>query len=153
MSARTLKMSNICMGKSCSSMPLIGMIRCLRMSWVDSSLCSVSYQSTRNFSVPMRSTDSTSSRKHNVIKILLIKVLPLLAFPEKATSSPLGKQGLWNSLNRNSIFWSSFSGVIRRFSRCVIIFSVSGERPALASSPTIWLKAPWFILLFLGFST
>ena len=128
-------------------MPVIWQTRWQRMSLVDSSLCSVSYQRTCNLRGSILVTESTSLRKHSAIRMLQTNVLPLLALPERPVSSPRAKQGLSWTRKRNSTGGSSLSGVIRHasssFSRC----SSSAEKPARASSRWSRLTAFWSIVI------
>ena len=93
-----------------------------RMSCVDSSLCSVSYQSTLSGSFAMRCSSrkqlsasvfgAASAAMPAAMSMLVTKVFPLLALPVMATSSLRGKQGLSNRRNRNSMGRSSVCEVI-----------------------------------------
>ena len=74
----------------------------------------------------------------HAISILVTNVFPLFALPVIATSSRLGKHGLPNSLNRNSIRSSSFSGVILSFSNSSIFGLSVVASPACASSTSNW---------------
>ena len=136
-SPRTLNTSICSIGNRSSGMPVSGMIRCLRMSCVDSSLCSVSYHNTCSFFCSIRSTESNWLQKHSAIKILETNVLPLLALPDSPVSSPRAKQGLPDKRNRNSIGRNLVVGVIRRCSSCFSRCSCSQEMPASQSSPRI----------------
>ena len=68
------------------------------------------------------------------MSIVDINVLPDFALPVIATSSPLGKQGLLNNSNKNSIGGISFSGVIRRSSSVSHRFRSFGSVPAICNS-------------------
>ena len=154
------------------------------MSCVDSSLCSVSYHSTRNGSsrillngswhilpslasgIPPRPSERRrvgdlwsgmrglggEVRPPTAISILVTNVLPLFALPVIATSSRLGKHGLPNSRNRNSIGSSSFSGVILNCSNNSICGLSTVSSPACASSASNWLFTFSFITSFIGYS-
>ena len=144
-SPRTLNTSSMSMGNWSAGIPVRGMIRLRRISCVDSSLCSVSYHSTCRGFCSIRSKESTLLRKHSAIRMLLANVLPLLALPDSPVSSPRAKQGLPCSRKRNSICWSSVSGVILRRSNCISHCSCSALKPAKASSARTWRAASAFI--------
>ena len=94
------------------------------MSCVDCSLCSVSNHSTRMgassdgdpvsaASGGLRRTCSAWLFAQHAISSELNSVLPLLALPVTATSSPRGKQGFPKMRNRKCIGGSSLSRVMR----------------------------------------
>ena len=140
---RTLKMSNNFPPPSAILITLF-----LRMSCVDSSLCSVSYHSSRSGDSGSRWNDSTSLTWQHAISIEVTNVLPDFALPVMATSSRRGKHGLPNSRNRKSIFGNSFSGVILNCSSNSICGLSAVSSPACSSSASNWLITFSFITSF-----
>ena len=135
---RTLKMSNSSSGNG-SPEPVQrryrGMMRFMRMSCVELSLCSVSYHSIRRGGGELRLNANTSRDAQSVMSMDMTNVLPDLARPVNATSSRRGKQGSPNKEKRNSIGGSTRPEVMR------FLLSINSSGLRLVSLPACEISA------------